>query len=57
MPFGIQCPRCGQDFEGNDADLVATAVVDHARTAHRHDLDRDVILAHLAGEHPFGDER
>jgi hypothetical protein len=46
------CPRCGEDFVGEDEDAVADAVIDHARSAHGHTLDRDVVLAHLEGVHP-----
>ena len=49
------CPRCGQDFVGEDRNDVAEAVVEHARVEHRHALDRDIALAHLEGVHP--DER
>jgi hypothetical protein len=37
---------------GEDKDAVADAVIDHARNAHRHSLDREVVLAHLEGVHP-----
>jgi hypothetical protein len=47
------CPRCGADFTDDDKDRVADAVVEHASTEHRHTLDRDVVLAHLEGVHPF----
>jgi predicted small metal-binding protein len=46
------CPRCGEDFVGDDKEAVAQAVVEHARTEHRHTLDPDVVLAHLEGVHP-----
>jgi predicted small metal-binding protein len=46
------CPRCGRHFEADDKDVVAAAVVDHARAEHRHSLDREVVLAHLEGVHP-----
>jgi hypothetical protein len=53
MTYQQTCPRCGRDFEGDDKDAVADAVVDHARDEHRHSLDRDVVLAHLEGVHPY----
>jgi hypothetical protein len=31
---------------------IADSVVKHARVEHRHTLDRDVVLAHLEGDHP-----
>jgi hypothetical protein len=46
------CPRCGEAFAGEDKELVADAVIEHARTAHGHTLDRHVVLAHLEGVHP-----
>jgi predicted small metal-binding protein len=46
------CPRCGENFVGNDKDAVAQTVVEHARAEHGHTLDRDVVLAHLEGVHP-----
>jgi hypothetical protein len=52
MTFEMTCPRCGRDFEGDDAQAVAGAVVEHARDEHQHRLDLDVVLAHLEGVHP-----
>jgi hypothetical protein len=52
MAYQQTCPRCGLDFVGVDKDGVADAVVEHARIEHRHELDRDVVLAHLEGVHP-----
>jgi predicted small metal-binding protein len=52
MPFNQTCPRCGTEFDGDDKDEVADRVVDHARVDHHHQLDRDVVLAHLEGVHP-----
>ena len=52
MIYSQQCPRCGDTIEGEDRDDVADAVVAHARDAHHHQLDRQVVLAHLAGVHP-----
>ena len=52
MAYEMTCPRCGRDFEGDEKEAVAGAVVDHASEAHRHRLDRDVVLAHLEGVHP-----
>jgi hypothetical protein len=46
------CPRCGEAFVGDDKEVVADAVIEHARTAHGHVLDRHVVLAHLEGVHP-----
>ena len=46
------CPRCGDDFSGDDIALVADAVVSHASERHQHQLDREVVLAHLEGVHP-----
>lgn len=53
MTYAQTCPRCGADFADDDKDRVADAVVEHALTAHRHTLDRDVVLAHLEGVHPY----
>ncbi len=52
MSFSITCPRCGQDFQGDDRDSVATEAVEHARSEHKHTLDVDVVRAHLEGVHP-----
>ena len=52
VPFEQTCPRCGRAFSGDDKGAVADAVVAHARDDHRHDLDRDVVLAHLESVHP-----
>jgi predicted small metal-binding protein len=53
VTYAQTCPRCGADFTGDDKDNVADAVVAHASTEHNHTLDRDVVLAHLEGVHPF----
>jgi len=50
------CPRCGRDFVGEDANRVADDVVEHARVDHQHALDRNVVLAHLEGVHPYDRE-
>jgi hypothetical protein len=47
------CPRCGLGIGGGDRDVVADAVVEHARDVHRHSLDREVVLAHLEDVHPY----
>jgi predicted small metal-binding protein len=52
MTYAQTCPRCGEDFTGADRDAVADDVVAHARDAHRHSLERRVVLAHLAGVNP-----
>lgn len=46
------CPPCGTVFSGDDRDAVADAVVEHARTAHDHELTREHVLAHLDGKDP-----
>jgi predicted small metal-binding protein len=53
MPYSQTCPRCGEEFAGDDKHAVADAVVEHARAAHHHSLDRNIVLAHLEGVHPF----
>ena len=53
MPFSQTCPRCGRDIDGDDKDVVADQVVEHARVDHRHMLDRETVLAHLEGVHPY----
>ncbi len=50
-----QCPRCGAEFQGDDKNEVADAVVAHAG-AHGHSLDREVVLAHLEGVNPHDRE-
>lgn len=52
MAYSQICPRCGDDFTGDDRDAVADAVIVHARHAHRHNLDRNAVLAHLEGINP-----
>ena len=52
LEYSQICPRCGDEFSGPDRDSVADLVVAHARDAHRHDLDRHVVLAHLEGVRP-----
>jgi len=52
MTYSQLCPRCGLDRVGDDKNIVADAVVEHALVAHRHSLDRQVVLAHLEGVHP-----
>jgi hypothetical protein len=53
MPsFSQTCRRCGDEFDGDDKEVVANAVVEHARDAHQHRLDREVVLAHLEGVRP-----
>jgi hypothetical protein len=51
---GQTCPRCGEEFSGT-TDVVVEAVVAHARDAHDHRLDPDVVRAHLESRHPFDD--
>lgn len=53
MAYSQTCPRCGDEFGGEDRDTVADEVVAHAREAHHHALDRDVVRAHLEGVHPY----
>ena len=55
MTYEQLCPRCGRSFAGEEKDGVADDVVEHARVAHHHALDRNVVLAHLEGVRP--DER
>jgi hypothetical protein len=55
MTYLQTCPRRGRDFAGEDKEVVADAVVEHARVDHQHRLDREVVLAHLEGVRP--DER
>jgi|GEM_PF-6400814 len=52
VTYSQLCPRCGLDLAGDDKDLVAEAAVEHALVAHRHSLDRQVVLAHLEDVHP-----
>jgi len=52
MTYTQTCPRCGLDLSGEVPGDVADAVVAHARDEHGHGLDRDVVLAHLAGIRP-----
>jgi hypothetical protein len=52
MQYEQLCPRCGEVFIGEDKEVVADAVIDHALKAHGHPLDRHVVLAHLEGVHP-----
>jgi predicted small metal-binding protein len=53
VAFNQTCPRCGRDFDGDDKEEVADQVVEHARIQHRHALDRETVLAHLEGVHPY----
>ena len=48
MTFEQVCPRCGDEFIGADKNAVADDVIRHARDAHGHHLDRDVVLARNA---------
>ena len=50
--YSQMCPRCGQEFNGDDKNAIADAVVEHALVEHRHTLDHDVVLSHLEGVHP-----
>jgi hypothetical protein len=43
----------GQLPQAVGKEAVVDAVVEHASTVHRHTLDRDVVLAHVEGVHPF----
>lgn len=52
MPYSQICPRCGEELTGDERNAVADAVVAHARDRHRHELDREIALAHLDGVHP-----
>jgi len=53
MSYEQTCPRCGRDFVGEIAEVVADDVVEHARVEHGHRLDREIVLAHLEGRHPY----
>ena len=55
MTYSQTCPRCGEELVDPDAGALADAVVAHAKDQHRHDLDREIVLAHLDGRHPFDD--
>lgn len=52
METSMTCPRCGDEFTGDDANAIADAVLKHAKIEHNHALDRHVVLAHLAGVRP-----
>ena len=49
----MTCPRCGRDLDGDDKEAVADAVIAHASADHGHSLERNVVLAHLEGVHPY----
>ena len=51
MTYEQTCRRRGRDFTGDNKDQVADAVVAHARDEHGHQLDRDVVIAHLECVH------
>lgn len=51
------CPRCGENFAGEDKNTVADAVIEHARREHQHTLDKNTVLAHLEGVHPHEREQ
>ena len=53
MPYSQACPRCGREFVNEDKEIVADEVVEHARLDHRHALDREIVLAHIEGVHPY----
>lgn len=52
MTYEQTCPRCGQEFTGDDKHAVANGVVEHARVEHGHSLSIEQILGHLDGEDP-----
>ena len=57
MSYSLTCPRCGDEFVGDDREGVADQVIEHARGKHGHALDREIVIAHLDGVHPFnGDD-
>ena len=56
VTFEQICPRCGREFAGDDKDVVADAVIAHAKDDHGHSLDREIVLAHLEGVHPHDRE-
>jgi hypothetical protein len=53
VPYSQACPRCGREFVNEDKESVADEVVEHARLDHRHALDREIVLAHIEGVHPY----
>ena len=53
MTYTQTCPRCGANVSGDDKERVADDVVEHASSEHNHTLDRDIVLAHLEGVHPY----
>ncbi len=57
MTYSDTCPPCGKVFSGEDRALLATAVMEHARDAHDHDLPREHVLAHLDGQDPHHAEQ
>jgi hypothetical protein len=53
VTYSQRCPRCGHDVTGDEREAVADAVVEHARVEDRYALDREIVLAHLVGVHPY----
>jgi len=53
VAYSQTCPRCGDEFAGDDMEAVADEVVAHARVEHHHGLDREIVLAHIEGVHPY----
>ena len=52
MTYTQTCPRCGRDIVGDNRDVVADQVVEHARVEHGHLLSPEIVLAHLDGVSP-----
>lgn len=50
MTYAQTCPRGGRDFDGDDPDALAEAIVEHARVDHGHALDPGIVLAHGEAE-------
>ncbi len=57
MTYSDTCPPCGKVFSGEDREALATAVMEHARDAHDHELSREHVLAHLDGKDPHHPEQ
>ena len=55
VPYTLSALRSATS-QASEKENVADAVVEHGGTEHHHALDREVVLVHLEGVHPYDRE-
>lgn len=50
--FSLRCPRCKEEFSGEDADQLADSLIAHLEEAHRHAPPREHVMARIERHNP-----